>query len=240
MEVHLKKNEAAYITFPMVTTASPETFDTGETVSDTAYYKDGAGSWTSLAITDTVTEISTTGMYSIDLTASEMNHDLIAIKFTSTNAADTMVMIRTYAVDHDDLVRSTTPANTLDISATGEVSANVTQFGGGAIPTPAATGVPDVNVTHLVDSTASATSLKRSADGVIFGTASGSPTTTSTPSDLSLNGDDRVIDRTIVFLTGTGAYQAGKITDYVNSTGTVTWSQTFAVAPVSGDTFIIV
>jgi hypothetical protein len=122
MEIHLKKNEAAYITFPMLTTANPETFDTGETVTDTAYYKDGAGAWTSLAITDTVTEIATTGMYSIDLTAAEMNHDLIAIKFTSTNAADTMAMIRTYSVDVDDLVRATTPANTLDVDASGDVT----------------------------------------------------------------------------------------------------------------------
>jgi hypothetical protein len=99
---------------------------------------------------------------------------------------------------------------------------------------------PPSNMQAVGMSATAATSLKRSADGVIFGTSSGSPTTTSTPSDLSLNGDDRVIDRTIVFLTGTGAYQAGKITDYVNSTGTVTWSQTFAVAPVSGDTFIII
>lgn len=122
MEIHLKKNEAAYITFPMLTTANPETFDTGETVTDTAYYKDGAGAWTTLAITDTVTEIGTTGVYSIDLTAAEMNHDLIMIKFTSTNAADTMVIIRTYAVDVDDLVRATTPANTLDVDANGEVT----------------------------------------------------------------------------------------------------------------------
>jgi hypothetical protein len=125
-------------------------------------------------------------------------------------------------------------------AATGVPDVNVTYYGDGAVPATAATGVPDVNVTHLVDSTASATSLKRSADGVIFGTSSGTPTTTSTNSDLSLNGDDRVIDRTIVFISGTGAYQAGKITDYANTSGVVTWSQTFAVAPVSGDTFIII
>lgn len=129
MEIVLKKNEAAYITFPMVTTASPDTFDTGETVTDTGYYKDGAGAWTTLAITDTVSEIGTTGVYSIDLTAGEMNHDLIMLKFTSTNAADTMVMIRTYAVDVDDLVRATTPANTLDVSATGEAGVDWANVG---------------------------------------------------------------------------------------------------------------
>jgi len=129
MEIHLKKNEAAYITFPMVSKTGPELFDTGETVTDTAYYKDGAGSWTSLAITDTATEIGTTGVYSIDLTASEMNHDLIMIKVTATNSADSMLMIRTYAADVDDLVRSTTPANTLDVSATGEAGVDWANVG---------------------------------------------------------------------------------------------------------------
>ncbi|MDH3981288.1 MAG: hypothetical protein OES84_00130 [Kiritimatiellaceae bacterium] len=130
MELHLKKNQAAEIMFPMVTTASPETFDTGETVTDTAYYKDGAGAWTSLAITDTVTEIGTTGMYTIELTAAELNHDLVTIKFTSTNAADTAVIIRTFDVDIEDLVRSTTPANSLDVSATGEAGIDWANVGG--------------------------------------------------------------------------------------------------------------
>ena len=34
MQMYLKKNEATEIVFPMITTASPETFDTGETVTD--------------------------------------------------------------------------------------------------------------------------------------------------------------------------------------------------------------
>jgi hypothetical protein len=122
MEIFRKKNEAAIICFPMVTTASPDTFDTGETVTDTAYYSDAEGTFTTLAITDTVSEIGSTGMYEISLTAGEMNHDLIIIKFTSTNAADSAVIIRTRAVDLDDIVRATTPANTLDVDASGEVT----------------------------------------------------------------------------------------------------------------------
>jgi hypothetical protein len=120
MEFHLKKNEAVELMFPFVTTASPETFITGETIADTAYYSDTPGSWSSLAITDTVTEIASTGMYELQLTQSEMNHDRIIIKLTSTSGADSAIVIRTYVVDVDDLVRSTTPANTLDVSAGGE------------------------------------------------------------------------------------------------------------------------
>lgn len=47
--------------------------------------------------------------------------------------------------------------NIFGASATGLLPANVTQFNGGAIPAPAVTGVPDVNVTHHVDVAASVT-----------------------------------------------------------------------------------
>lgn len=132
MEIALKKNEAAYLTAPMIDTTTPAQFVTGETVTDTAYYKDGAGAWTTLAITDTFTEIGTTGVYSIDLTAAELNHDLVMIKMTSTNGADTTILLRLYAVDIDDLVRSTTPANALDVSATGEAGIDWANVGGQA------------------------------------------------------------------------------------------------------------
>jgi len=87
----------------MITTANPETFITGETVADTGYYSDAEGAPATLAITDTVSEMGATGMYQIELDAGEMDHDLIIIKFTSTSAADTAVLIRTRGVDIDDL-----------------------------------------------------------------------------------------------------------------------------------------
>lgn len=88
MAIQHKKNSTYYLAFPMLTAASPETFITGETVADTAYYKDGSGAWTSLAIADTVAEIGTTGMYEVNLVAAEMNHDQVIIKMTSASASD--------------------------------------------------------------------------------------------------------------------------------------------------------
>lgn len=73
----------------MIDTTTPASFKSGETVSDTAYSKDGAGAWTTLAIIDTVAEIASTGVYEIDLTAAEMNHDQVMIKMTSAAGADT-------------------------------------------------------------------------------------------------------------------------------------------------------
>jgi hypothetical protein len=76
----------------MLDSTDTTAFKSGETVTDTAYSKDGAGAWSTLAITDTFAEISSTGVYEIDLTASEMNHDQVLIKCTSTNSADSMVL----------------------------------------------------------------------------------------------------------------------------------------------------
>jgi len=106
MECQRDKNVAAYFSIPMIDKASPESFKTGETVTDTAYYKDGAGAWTSLAITDTFSEIGSTGVYEISLTAAEMNHDQIMIKCTATNSQDNSIMCFTGA----------TPANAKKIS----------------------------------------------------------------------------------------------------------------------------
>jgi hypothetical protein len=124
------KNVAAYFIFPMLDKASPESYKTGETVTDTAYYKDGAGSWTSLAITDTVSEVGSTGLYTIDLTAAEMNHDQIIIKLTATNSQDQSIVISTIpnpanikAISDD----TTAAANLeLDYDGTGYAKANST------------------------------------------------------------------------------------------------------------------
>lgn len=113
MELHLKKNAAAEIMFPMVDSATPASLKSGVAPVDTAYSKDGAGAWAALAITDTATEIGATGMYTIELTAGEMNHDLIMIKMAVAGAADSVIIIRTFT-------------NNIDSTLT----ANVTQIGG--------------------------------------------------------------------------------------------------------------
>lgn len=95
MELIREKNKATRIAFPMVDKATPETFKTGETVADAAFSSDAGAAYSSLAIAATVSEIGSTGMYELALTAAEMNHDQIIIKFTSTNAADQGVIINT-------------------------------------------------------------------------------------------------------------------------------------------------
>jgi len=136
MELHLKKNAAAEIMFAMVDSTTPASLKSLVSPVDTPYYRDGAGAWTLLAITDTATEIGTTGMYTIEMTAAEVNHDLIMIKMAVAGAADTVIIIRTFT-------------NNIDST----LAANVTQIGG---VTQSATDLKDLAdtgydpVTHKV------------------------------------------------------------------------------------------
>lgn len=101
------KNTAYELPFPMESQLVPGEFLSGETVADEGYYNDGGG-WLSLAITDTVAEIGSTGVYELSLAQGELNHDMVAIKFTSTDGRDLLVIFtlttaRAVAGDQMDL-----------------------------------------------------------------------------------------------------------------------------------------
>lgn len=95
MELRLDTNLADTIVLPMVDSATPASFKTGLTVAAAGYFKDGAGAWTTLTPGNAVAELGATGQYALDLTAAELNHDRIIIKFTAAGAADTSLVIRT-------------------------------------------------------------------------------------------------------------------------------------------------
>ena len=52
-------------------------------------------------------------------------------------------------------------------------------------------------------------------------------------------GDDVLIGRIIIFTSGNAKHEAARITDYTDSTGTMTVT-TLAVTPAATDTFVIV
>ncbi len=112
MELLRLKNQAATIKFPMVDKASPESLKSGETVSVTAYYDDGSGDQ-SLTISGSVSEIGSTGMYTLSLTAGEMNHNAISLKLTATNSADTVILINTQ--DLSEMIFGATVEGSLDL-----------------------------------------------------------------------------------------------------------------------------
>jgi len=114
-----KKNTLYYLALPMVDSGTPANFKTGLSPADDAYYKDGAGAWTALAITDTFSEIAATGIYQIDLTAAELNHDLVIIKLTAAGAADSLVIFEMDTIEIDDI--PTTPMRGTDNAALASV-----------------------------------------------------------------------------------------------------------------------
>ena len=103
-----KKNAAYYLSFAAIDSTTPASYKSGVSPVDTAYYKDGAGAWTSLAITDTASEIGSTGVYEIDLTAAEMNHDKVMIKFSVSGMADDAYLFDLQTKLVDDLQDITT------------------------------------------------------------------------------------------------------------------------------------
>ena len=119
MVIRHKKNTAYYLGLPMVDAATPANFMSELSPADDAYYKDGAGDWTALEITDTFSEIAATGIYEIDLIASELNHDLVLIKITAAEAADNFVIFEMDAQEIDDI--PTTPMRGTDNAALASV-----------------------------------------------------------------------------------------------------------------------
>lgn len=81
MIIFHKKNTRFDLAFPLQNATTPRIFLTGLSPTITAYSQDGAAAWAILSIADTVSEISTIGVYELTLTAAELNHDRVIIKF---------------------------------------------------------------------------------------------------------------------------------------------------------------
>lgn len=110
----------------MVSATDPSSFATGESVTATGYYKDGTGLWTSLSIADTVAEIGSTGIYEITISASEMNHDKIIVKFTSSGGQDTYTRLDLDTNGIDD-VKTDTAAILSDTGTDGVALSTATK-----------------------------------------------------------------------------------------------------------------
>lgn len=186
MQIEHKKNTAYYLSFPAVDSSTPQSFKSGVSPVDTAYYKDGAGAWTSLAIADTATEIGSTGLYEIDLSASELNHDQVVIKFSVSGMADTAFMfdMRTKLVD--DL----NDVSTADVNAQCD-----TAISDAALATAAALAAVDANVDAILVDTSTTlpgtlATIDTNVDSILVDTGTLIPATiTSLPSNTRIEMD---------------------------------------------------
>lgn len=111
------KNQAYRITFPILDADGD--LVTGATGLDSEVSKDGG---TFADCTNEATEIATSsGMYYLDVTATEMNADTVAIivKTTSTGAKTTVLVL--YPQEAGDIKVNATYINGVDLSAAGAV-----------------------------------------------------------------------------------------------------------------------
>lgn len=144
-----KKNTAYRVTFPILDNTGA--LVTGAAGLDSEVSKDGG---TFADCTNEATEIATSsGVYYLDLTSTEMNADTVAIivKTSTTNAKTTTLVL--YPVE------------------TGDIPVNVTAFGGTA--GTFASGRPEVNMTHIAGSAVSASTAQLGVNVVNFGGSAG-------------------------------------------------------------------
>jgi len=100
-------------------------------------------------------------------------------------------------------------------------------------------GKVDANMLAIAGSTTAATNQSKAALAIYPGTVTTTGTTTTLIDTGLTQVDDHWIGRVVIFLTGTLAYQATTITDFVASTDTLTMTA-LTSAPQAGDTYLVV
>lgn len=147
------KRGVAYRTWvSLVAQATRPQFQSSPTLAagDVQVSKDG-GALANLTTLPVVTPAASV-LVQVDLSATEMTADLVMVVFRDAAGAqwdDLLLVIPTVARQIDDLAFPTVSGRSLDVSATGEADANVTQWLGTAAATPTVAGVPEVDVTHV-------------------------------------------------------------------------------------------
>lgn len=160
-----RKNVAYRVTFPILDADGD--LVTGATGLDSEVSKDGG---TFADCTNEATEIATSsGVYYLDLTSTEMNADTVAVivKTSSTGAkTTTLVFYPEEAGDvRTDVVQwNGTAVATPDTAGIPQV--NVKQWLGGTIPAVGTTGVPKVDLVRVNNTTAPFTTATLISDAV--------------------------------------------------------------------------
>jgi hypothetical protein len=132
VELVRQKNVATYIFLPILDKNGDTVSGAANVDAEYTYWDDGTAPIAFVNITDNSgTERDTTGRYYFSLTASEMNHDYIYIKITSTtaNTLDQDVLIRTIVGDPLNLA-TTEAGRQIDVAAGGEVGVDFSNING--------------------------------------------------------------------------------------------------------------
>ena len=196
-------NQAFRIQFPMY--LSTGALNTSPGTIACTLVKDGVAA---VASTNAVAEVSTNGVYTLDLTAAEMSYNSLTIIVTSTTSS------------------AVTYTTTLNPVQAGYIPADVNSIRGSA---------------------ANAIALAASTGAMVVGTvvtSTYSPTVSDFETSLTGTPVGSFVGRTLYWAAGSTNVGAGEpviIAQYTvtNSKGHL-WLSASPVAPVSGDTFVIV
>lgn len=164
------KNQAYRCVFPILDADGD--LVTGATGLDSEVSKDQG---TFADATSEATEIATSsGIYYLDLTATEMNADCVAVivKTTSSGAKTTVLVF--YPQEAGDINVDVTYWNGTAVATptTGGVpEVDVTHWLGTAAATPTVAGVPEVDLTHVGGATTNVAALATNVDAILTDTS---------------------------------------------------------------------
>lgn len=168
MELVRQKNVASVITFPIIDADGDTVTGATGLDSESTTWADGSTPGAFADLTNEATEIGTTGIYYLSLTAAELNFDYIYIQIkTSSSGAKTQhILINTMV--GDPLNRATTTSGReLDVSAGGEAGLDWANIGS---PTTAQNlSATNIDVDQIVASVSGAVGSVTGAVGSVTG-----------------------------------------------------------------------
>ncbi|MGR3303799.1 MAG: hypothetical protein ACUZ8I_15040, partial [Candidatus Scalindua sp.] len=210
-----KKNVSYEFDIALIDTADTGAFKAAPTLA-TGDFKVSTDNG-ALADLTTLPVVSPAGsiIVKINLSQAEMNGNKIMVQCIDAAGAewdDVLIFIDATVVNVDDVVRSTTPANTLDVAASGEAEADVTKWLGTAT-TAATAGRPDVNIKALDNRTLAAQVLSLWLDEGVNETAQSGTATTLTTAALTQS-DNYWNGSLLIFRSGSNVGRTRIITDF--------------------------
>ena len=224
-----RKNTAYRVTFPIYDADGD--LVTGATGLDSEISKDGG---TFADATSEATEIATSsGMYYLDLTNTEMNADTVAIIVKTSSAGAKTTVLVLYPEEAGD-IRVDAVMISGDSAAADNLEAmfDGTGYAGGTIKL-------GVDATSISGDSTAADKLEALMDGLLNNTAQAGAAGTVTLNSGAVATDDYYNGFIILITGGTGVGQARLITDYVGSTKVATISPNWATNPDATSTFIL-
>lgn len=254
-----RRNVAYRVTFPILDADGD--LVTGATGLDSEVSKDGG---TFADAGSEATEIATSsGVYFLDLTATEMDADTVAVIVKTTSAGAKTTVIVMYPESAGDYRADVTHWNGSAVAVptvAGVPEVDVTHHLGSAVATPTVAGVPEVDVTHWLGAAVNAlvggdvpANVKQwlgaavnallqgrvqAHTGTLVGTADSGSTTTVIDAERTEADVDYHKGSIILFTSGTLTGQARLVTAFDPTTDTITFAPATTVA-VASHTYIL-